>query len=139
MITRKTLFPGEHYIDQTNKIMEICGTPDAETLLNITNEYAIKFLKEIPPKSKIPLSSIIKYSNPLAIDLLEKMLELNPKRRISAKEALKHPYLTEFHDPSVEPMFEGGVDFSFENNPNLTFVDVAKMIFAEMQDIVNKK
>lgn len=39
-------------------------------------------------------------ANPLAIDLLEKMLELDADKRITAEQALAHPYLEKFADPS---------------------------------------
>lgn len=135
MITRKTLFPGEHYIDQINKIIDVCGTPDTETMALMTNDYARKYVSEIPPKHKIPFKSLIKYENQLAIDLLEKMLQFNPKKRITAQDALQHPYFEGFHDPTDEPMFTGIIDFSFENNPTLTFPDVAQMILSEIKDI----
>lgn len=32
------------------------------------------------------MGSVIKYSNPLAIDLLDKLLEINPKKRITSTE-----------------------------------------------------
>eukprot|EP00826_Nyctotherus_ovalis_P061180 TRINITY_DN8679_c0_g1_i6.p1 TRINITY_DN8679_c0_g1~~TRINITY_DN8679_c0_g1_i6.p1 ORF type:complete len:138 (+),score=19.77 TRINITY_DN8679_c0_g1_i6:693-1106(+) len=133
MMTRKTLFPGEHYIDQINKIIDVCGIPDAEAMALMTNEYAKKYVSEIPFKHKIPLNTLIKYENPLAIDLLEKMLEFNPKKRITAQHALLHPYFEGFHDPADEPVFTGVMDFSFENNPTLTFPDVAQMILYEIQ------
>ena len=37
-----------------------------------------------------------------AIDLLEKMLVFNPKKRITIDECLKHPYLIELHFPEDE-------------------------------------
>ncbi|KAI4873763.1 hypothetical protein NFI96_010627 [Prochilodus magdalenae] len=37
-----------------------------------------------------------------AVDLLEKTLILDPEVRLTAKEGLSHPYLSEFHDPENE-------------------------------------
>lgn len=39
-----------------------------------------------------------------ALDLLEKMLKFSPKNRITAEEALSHPYLQEYSCPSDEPI-----------------------------------
>jgi mitogen-activated protein kinase 1/3 len=33
------------------------------------------------------------HANPLALDMLEKLLAFNPTKRITVEEALKHPYL----------------------------------------------
>lgn len=43
----------------------------------------------------------------MAIDLLEKMLQFEPEERISAADALRHPYLARFHDPNREVIIEG--------------------------------
>lgn len=51
--------------------------------------------------------------DPEAIDLLEKMLTLDPRKRISAAEALEHPYLAPYHDPSDEPVAADKFDWSF--------------------------
>lgn len=41
-----------------------------------------------------------------AVDLLSRMLVLDPNEHISAEEALEHPYLAELHDVSWEPTAE---------------------------------
>jgi serine/threonine protein kinase len=33
------------------------------------------------------------------INLLTKMLEFNPKKRVTVDEILRHPYLSQFHNP----------------------------------------
>lgn len=38
----------------------------------------------------------------LAVDLLEKMLDLDTDKRLTAKEALAHPYLETYADPDDE-------------------------------------
>ena len=50
----------------------------------------------------------------VAIDLLERMLDLDPDTRITAVEALAHPYLHQYADPSDEPESEV-YDQSFED------------------------
>jgi len=38
----------------------------------------------------------------LALDLLDKMLTFNPHKRIEVEQALAHPYLEQYYDPSDE-------------------------------------
>jgi serine/threonine protein kinase len=43
----KILFPGQHYIEQINLIMNMRGTPDGETKKQITNQYALKYVDSL--------------------------------------------------------------------------------------------
>lgn len=40
----------------------------------------------------------------LVLDLLSKMLVLDPDRRLTAAQALAHPYFAEYHDENDEPV-----------------------------------
>lgn len=53
-------------------------------------------------------------ANPLAIDLLEKMLELDADKRITAEQALAHAYLEKYADANDEPT-SALYDQSFED------------------------
>jgi serine/threonine protein kinase len=44
------------------------------------------------------------HANPLALDLLAKMLNFDPVKRITCEQALEHPYLAVWHDPTDEPV-----------------------------------
>lgn len=57
---------------------------------------------------------VFRGASPLAIDLLEKMLELDADKRITAEQALAHPYLEKYSDPSDEPT-SALYDQSFED------------------------
>jgi serine/threonine protein kinase len=67
---------------------------------------------------RIPLEIIIaghRLTTSIAIDLLKKMLVIDPDTRISAQDALRHPYLAPYHDPTDEPVASGHFDWSFDS------------------------
>ncbi len=54
---------------------------------------------------KFPKKDFSKYfvgANPLAVELLEKLLVMDPERRLTAESALAHPYLSNYADPDDE-------------------------------------
>lgn len=48
------------------------------------------------------LTQLSLIANPMAIDLLNKLLEFDPSKRINVEEALSHPYLSAYHDEDDE-------------------------------------
>ena len=60
------------------------------------------------------LTDAFHYTVPTAVDLLEKMLVLDTDKRLTAAEALVHPYFAQYHDPDDEPNAEP-YDQSFES------------------------
>jgi len=103
MLTGKTLFPGTDHIDQLTRILALCGTPTPETMAKISSEEARNYINSLPKMEKKNLNKVFEGANPLAIDLLEKMLELDTDKRITADQTLAHPYLSQYADPSDEP------------------------------------
>lgn len=90
MIIGHPLFAGETGVDQLVEIIKILGTPtkDQINLMN-PNYKEMKF----PQVKGSSLHKCFKTkTSPEAIDLLEKMLQYSPKDRITAAEAMCHPF-----------------------------------------------
>jgi len=77
---REPLFPGEDYISQLELIFSILGSPSEDDLKFITNPRAVNWIQKLKKFPKIPFSRVYSGVNPLAVDLLEKMLVFNPKK-----------------------------------------------------------
>ncbi|KPP57259.1 hypothetical protein Z043_125040, partial [Scleropages formosus] len=103
LLKGKVLFPGNDYIDQLKRIMEVVGTPSPELLKKISSEHAQKYIQSLPYMPQQDLEKIFRGANPLAVDLLKRMLVLDCDGRVTAAEALAHPYFAQYHDPDDEP------------------------------------
>ena len=128
VLSGKVLFPGQNYIEQIVLIINMRGSPDQHTLSQISNEYALKYVKSLPEKEKVNLETLFPGTPPEALDLIDKLLDMNPERRITTEQALKHPFLASLHDEEDEPVFTGNFDFSFEQDASLTMVKIQRLI-----------
>ena len=89
--------------DQIKSIFEICGTPNFNEWPTIeNNEFEMFFKTILPNKLKNHLENTIPKEFSTSIDLIMKMLELTPSKRIKASDAIKHPFLMEFNN-LIEP------------------------------------
>uniref|UniRef100_A0A4W5PIX0 mitogen-activated protein kinase n=1 Tax=Hucho hucho TaxID=62062 RepID=A0A4W5PIX0_9TELE len=114
LLTGRTLFPGTDHIDQLKLIMLLIGTPGPELLMKISSVPARNYINSLPQMPKRNFSDVFIGANPQAVDLLEKMLVLDTDKRITAAEALAHPYFSQYHDPDDEPEADP-YDQSFES------------------------
>jgi cyclin-dependent kinase 2 len=87
---RKPLFMGDSEIDQIFKIFQFHGTPNEKTWPGVS--HIPDFKPSFPRFKAVNPYESFKNMKPDAIDLLLKLISLDPAKRISAVEALKHPY-----------------------------------------------
>ena len=105
MVSGKPLFTGNNETDQLKKIFEIKGTP---------NENYASQLKELPEWGvgdnnfenwpEKDFKELFPNLDAEGIDLLQKFLQLEPDKRISAEEALKHPFFDDLM-PSIKKLY----------------------------------
>ncbi|KAF3988126.1 hypothetical protein FT663_03669 [Candidozyma haemuli var. vulneris] len=138
MISGRPLFPGRDYHNQLWLIMEVLGTPNSEDYNNIKSKRAREYIRSLPFCKKMPFSELFSHVpevNPLAIDLLERLLAFNPAKRITVEDALAHPYLNMYHDPNDEPISEPIPDNLFDFNKHkdeLSIQDLKMLLYEEI-------
>ena len=120
LLSKKFLFPGDNYIAQIKLIIDVLGTQDVKDLDFISNSSAKSFVMQFQNIPKKNFSEILKCENPLAVDLVEKMLVFNPEKRYSIEECLNHPYLKNMREGIEDPVFNGKINLDFDDK-NITF------------------
>lgn len=87
------LFPGESGIDQLVEIIKVLGTPSREQIKTMNPNYMEHKFPQIKPH---PFSKVFRPRTPTdAIELVTRLLEYTPSSRLTAIEAMCHPFFDE--------------------------------------------
>ncbi len=110
------LFPGESGIDQLVEIIKVLGTPTRDQIRTMNPNYMEHKFPQIKPHpfSKVrgpegvyrvsytdKHAQVFRKADPNAIDLISRLLEYTPTQRLSAVEAMVHPFFDELRDPNT--------------------------------------
>jgi len=89
------LFPGTNELDQVAKIHNILGTPPPATLDKLKKHSNSHIDFNFPSKEGTPMAKLLPHCSAECVDIITKLLAYDPDDRISARQAVKHPYFRE--------------------------------------------
>ncbi|XP_064192529.1 mitogen-activated protein kinase 6-like [Anguilla rostrata] len=103
MLTGKTLFAGAHELEQMQLILESIPVIHEEDRQELESVIPV-FIKNDMSEPQTPLAKLLPGVSAEALDFLEKILTFNPMDRLTAEEALAHPYMSDYSFPLDEPI-----------------------------------
>jgi mitogen-activated protein kinase 15 len=103
MALGKPAFPGNSTMNQLERVLEATGRPTPEDIAAIRSPFAATMIDAVPPIRSRPPEDMFAGAPPAAIDLIKRCLQFSPDKRITAYEALRHPYVAQFHNEADEP------------------------------------
>merc|ERR1719231_1805372 len=89
-------------------------------------------LESLPMSRPRPLNEMFPSASVEALDLLRICLNFNPSKRISAKDALRHPYVVQFHNPDDEFDCDRVIRIPVDDNTKLRVQDYRDQIYNEV-------
>ncbi|GAC97394.1 MAP kinase [Pseudozyma hubeiensis SY62] len=101
LIAGAPIFGGKDYVDQIARINNVLGSPSEAVLDKIGSERAKTYIKSLPNMPAVPLEKLYPNANPEALDLVAKLLTWDPDQRLTAEEALRHPWLKAYHESNA--------------------------------------
>jgi cyclin-dependent kinase 7 len=117
LMLRMPYFAGDSDIDQLSKIFAALGTPTEEIWPGITSLPDYVPFSNCPPT---PFKQLFSAATDDALDLLSSFVKYNPALRISASDALKHPYFSNNPEPSAPEDLPKSVAKSFDGSRRLS-------------------
>lgn len=102
MFTGRPLFPGTTNEDQIVRIFRIMGTPTERTWPGITQYPDYKPTFQMYATQD--LRAILPQVDSLGIDLLQRMLQVQPDLRCKAEDALEHPWFADLMSQPPPPL-----------------------------------
>ncbi|KAK6041527.1 hypothetical protein COOONC_20970 [Cooperia oncophora] len=132
----KPLFPGEDTNAQYEMITELCGSPDEDLMKKIeSNSPATRRVVEsYRHHERQDFAKRFIGCPRLFVDFLDKILVLDPEKRLTVEQALAHPYFADYVDATDEPIATSSFDLN--DNPSRTRDEWKGLIWQEIQNFV---
>lgn len=132
MLLGRPVFPGTSTMNQLDRIMEITGRPSVEDIAAIKSPFAATMLENLPATKPKPLAKVFSNASAEALDLLRKCLHFNPDNRITAEEALIHPYVAKFRNTEDEPKCTLPVELKVDDNKKYSAASYRERLYKEV-------
>ena len=101
LVRKQAIFPGDSELQQLLHIFKLLGTP---TEANWPGVSRLRDWHEFPQWRAQDLNKVFPRLCPAGVDLMTRMFDYDPAKRITAEEALRHPYFDDLDKVTVDAL-----------------------------------
>lgn len=128
----RPLFPGTSTLDQMERVVSYTGTPSTSDIASMRTEFAQTMISNLTySQPRIILSQKLPNADAQTIDFIQKLLIFNPDHRMTAAQALEHPFVAQFRNPAEEITSDEPLQLGFSDNKRYGTKDYRNKLYKE--------
>jgi len=133
MLLGTPIFPGTSTFNQLERILKYIPQPTKSDIDSIQSHYGPSVIERASSGHKKSLEDLVPNISKESIDLIRRLLQFNPNKRITADEALTHPYVINFHNTKEEISKGYDVVPQLNDNVRLTIDEYRNKLYQFIQ------
>ncbi|XP_954104.1 protein kinase, putative [Theileria annulata] len=137
MLIGKPMFPGSSTINQLAKVITFTGMPSEEDMESLSSPFTKVMISSLNTIRRKNIKEYFPNTSEECLDLLSKLLQFNPTKRINTVEALSHPYLSNFHKNTPLPRLSRAISIPVCDNVKYDLINYRHLIYKFIQSNSN--
>ena len=110
-------------------MLQWTGSPSEQEVKSLKLSTGHEVFKLLGKVKKCNRKELIPHANNECTDLIEKLLEFDPDKRLTIEQILTHPYLSEFYNKKELTESKGKIKLPIDDNQRLSLKDYRNIIY----------
>jgi mitogen-activated protein kinase 15 len=129
----KPLFAGTSTLNQLEKVIMWTGPPTEQEIKSLKLTAGHEVFKLLAKLKKCNRKELVPCAGEDCMDLICRMLEFDPDKRVSIEEILTHPYLAEFYNKQELLPAKDKIKIPIDDNQRLSLKEYRNIIYEEIR------
>ncbi|KAK1443357.1 mitogen-activated protein kinase [Babesia gibsoni] len=135
LLIGKPLFPGSSTINQLSKVVAFTSMPSDEDMESLGSPFTSMMMSSLAKVVHKPIKEYLPNAPDDAVDLVRRLLQFNPNKRITTLQALNHPYIKSFHKSNEAlPVLSRPIQIPVCDNVKYDMANYRRLIYKFIED-----
>ncbi len=132
MYMGKPMFPGTSTMNQIERVLEVTGKPTKDDIMSIQSSQASTIIDSLKVTRRRNLKDMFPTLSAEGLDLIKRLLQFNPNKRLTIEQALKHPYVAQFHSEEEELSCKKVIEIPLDDH-KYSIKDYRERLYADIR------
>ncbi|KAM3133091.1 hypothetical protein pb186bvf_014808 [Paramecium bursaria] len=132
LVVSKAIFPGTSTLNQIERILELLGKPTEADIESLDSPLAANILTSVNVQKRRSFSQSFQGASEDCLDMMRRLLQFNPKQRLTVEQAIKHKYVKEFSSPDEEIVCPEPIKIPMNDNKKFSIKEYREALYNDI-------